>query len=134
MEALEKFIEKRMQQSEFSAMMIPRYLEKPNAFLGSKNFTLEQGKEFEADAKKCKAVLNFLKQYNNNAKGILTLNLKLDFIFNHKTQNELAIEIGITQWELLQKIKDYSFDKKQLSKISKIYRELYLKDKRSNVL
>ena len=64
MEALEKFIEKRMQQSEFSAMMIPRYLERPNAFLGSKNFTLEQGKEFEDDAKKCKAVLIFLKEYN----------------------------------------------------------------------
>ena len=70
----------------------------------------------------------------STAKGILTLNLKLDFIFNHKTQNELAIEICITQWELLQKIKDYSFDKKQLTKISKLYRELYLKDKRSNVL
>lgn len=64
MESLEKFIEKRMQQSEFSAMMIPRYLEKPNAFLGSKNYTLEQGKEFEVDAEKCKAVLNFLKLYN----------------------------------------------------------------------
>ena len=66
MEALEKFIEKRMQQSEFSAMMIHRYLERPNAFLGSKNFTLEQGKEFEDDAKKCKAVLIFLKEYNKN--------------------------------------------------------------------
>lgn len=66
METLEKFIEKRMQQSTFSAMMIPRYLEKPNAFLGSKNFTLEQGREFEEDAKKCKAVLNFLKEYKKN--------------------------------------------------------------------
>lgn len=41
MESLEKFIEKRMKQSEFSAMMIPRYLETPNAFLGSKDYTLE---------------------------------------------------------------------------------------------
>ena len=60
------------------------------------------------------------------------LNKKVDFIFNHKTQNELALEIGITQWELLQKLKDNLFDKKQLTKISKIYRKLYLKDKRSN--
>lgn len=44
--------------------MIPRYLEKPNAFLGSKNYTLHQAEEFKADAKKCKAILNFLKQYN----------------------------------------------------------------------
>lgn len=64
MESLEKFIEKRMQQSEFSAMMIPRYLEKPNAFLGSKNYTLEQAEEFKADAEKCKAVMMFLKEYN----------------------------------------------------------------------
>lgn len=64
MEALEKFIEKRMQQSEFSAMMIPRYLERPHAFLGSKNYTLEQAEEFKADAEKCKAVMKFLKDYN----------------------------------------------------------------------
>jgi hypothetical protein len=60
MESLEKFIEKRMQQSEFSAMMIPRYLEKPNAFLGSKNYTLEKAAEFKADAEKCKALMMFL--------------------------------------------------------------------------
>jgi len=64
MESLEKFIEKRMQQSEFSAMMIPRYLENPNAFLGSKNYTLQQADEFKKEAKKCKAVLTFLKEYN----------------------------------------------------------------------
>ncbi|MBC7524066.1 MAG: hypothetical protein H7239_06480 [Flavobacterium sp.] len=68
MEALEIFIKKRMQQSEFSAMMIPRYLEKPHAFLGSKNFTLEQGKDFEKDAEKCKAILHFLKDYNKQIK------------------------------------------------------------------
>ena len=37
MESLEKFIEKRMKQSEFSAMMIPRYLETPiSTFLKKK--------------------------------------------------------------------------------------------------
>ena len=64
METIEKFLQKRIRQSEFSAMMIPRYLENTNAFLGSKNFTLQQGKIFENDAKKCKAILNFLKDYN----------------------------------------------------------------------
>lgn len=66
MESLEKFIEKRMQQSEFSAMMIPRYLENPNAFLGSKNYNLEQAEQFKEEAKKCKAVLSFLKEYKKN--------------------------------------------------------------------
>lgn len=66
MESLEKFIEKRMKQCEFSAMMIPRYLETPNAFLGSKNYTLKQAEEFKKEAKKCKAVLSFLNQYNKN--------------------------------------------------------------------
>ena len=60
MESLEKLIEKRMNQSNHMAMMIPRYLENPNAFLGSKNFTLEQAALFKADAQKCKSVLDFL--------------------------------------------------------------------------
>lgn len=64
MESLEKFIEKRMRQSEFSAMMIPRYLETPNVFLGSKDYTLEQAEEFKKDAKKCKFVLELLKIHN----------------------------------------------------------------------
>ena len=68
METLEKFIEKKMQQCEFSAMMIPRYLEKPNAFLGSKKFTLEEANQHEKEAKKCEAVLIFLKNYNKEQK------------------------------------------------------------------
>jgi hypothetical protein len=64
MESIEKFLEKRMHQSEFSAMMIPRYLENPNAFLGSKNYSIEQAEEFKQDAKKCKIILDFLKIYN----------------------------------------------------------------------
>ena len=60
------------------------------------------------------------------------LNKKLDFIFNYYTQNELAVEIGITQWELLEKLKDNSLDKNQLTKISRIYRKCYLKDKCRN--
>ena len=60
------------------------------------------------------------------------LNKKLDFIFNYYTQIELAVEIGITQWELLEKLKDNSLDKNQLTKISRIYRKCYLKDKGSN--
>lgn len=61
MEKLEVFIEKRRRQAEFHAMMIPRYLETPDAFLGSKNYTLKQAEEFKEDAEKCKMVLDFLK-------------------------------------------------------------------------
>jgi len=68
MESLEKFIEKRMRQSEFSAMMIPRYLKNPDAFLGSKNYTMEQSLEFKNEVKKCKAVLKFLREYNKQRK------------------------------------------------------------------
>ena len=68
MESLEIFIKKRMQQSQFSAMMIPRYLERPNAFLGSKNYTLEQAEIFKKDFQKCKAILEFLTQYNKSNK------------------------------------------------------------------
>ncbi len=64
MESLEIFIKKRMQQSESLAMMIPRYLENPNAFLGSKNYTLKQSEDLKKEAIKCKAVLDFLKVYN----------------------------------------------------------------------
>lgn len=54
------------------------------------------------------------------------LSKKLDFIFDYMTQQELSVSLCITQWLLLQKIKDSSFDKKELTSISKIYRDLYL--------
>jgi hypothetical protein len=54
------------------------------------------------------------------------LSKKLDLIFDYMTQQELSVSLNITQWNLLTKIKDYSFDKKELTSISKIYRDLYL--------
>lgn len=68
MESLEKFIEKRMQQSEFSAMMIPRYLENPNAFLGKNTKTIEDAEKMKKESKKCKAVLDFMREYNKQNK------------------------------------------------------------------
>lgn len=64
MESLEKFIEKRMNQCSFEAMMIPRYLEDPNAFLGKNTKTLIDAENMKNEAKKCKMVLDFLKIYN----------------------------------------------------------------------
>lgn len=69
MESLEKFIEKRMRQSDFTAMMIPRYLERPDAFLGKNTQTLQDAEMYKKDAEKCKAVLNFLKEYNKTIKS-----------------------------------------------------------------
>lgn len=54
------------------------------------------------------------------------LSKKLDFIFNYLTQQELSVSLNINQWNFLKKIKDYSFNKKELTTISKIYRDLYL--------
>lgn len=54
------------------------------------------------------------------------LSKKLDLIFEHLTQNELAEKLGITQWTLLEKMKDTSFNKSEFQKISNYYREFYL--------
>ena len=61
-----------------------------------------------------------------NLKSKEILSKKLDFIFDYMTQQELSVTLNITQWNLLTKIKDYSFNKKELTSISKIYRDLYL--------
>lgn len=68
MESLEAFIRKRMNQSDHMGMMIPRYLENPNRFMGKKQYTLEDAVNHQKEAKKCDAVLKFLKQYNRENK------------------------------------------------------------------
>lgn len=61
-----------------------------------------------------------------NLKSKEILSKKLDFIFDYMTQQELSVSLGVSQWLLLEKIKDNSFDKNELTTISKIYRDLYL--------
>jgi hypothetical protein len=56
------------------------------------------------------------------------LSKKLDYIFNHLTQRELAEILLLSQWDLLDKIKTNCFSKKELCKISNIYRKYYLYD------
>lgn len=51
---------------------------------------------------------------------------KLDVIFGHYTQNELANVLAISQWELLEKIKDNSFNKNETSTINKVYEKVIL--------
>ena len=51
---------------------------------------------------------------------------KLHVIFGHYTQNELANVLAISQWELLEKIKDNSFNKNETSTINKVYEKVIL--------
>jgi len=55
------------------------------------------------------------------------LSFWLNFIFNFYTQQELAQELKITQWELLTKIKDKSFTENELLNIETICNEFSLK-------
>ena len=52
---------------------------------------------------------------------------KLDIIFNYYTQRELAIALGITQWKLLEKIKNNSFTSEEIILIKKTCENLLLK-------
>ena len=52
---------------------------------------------------------------------------RLNFLFNIYTQQELAKELNINQWQLLQKIKDKSFTDEELLKIETICNEFYSK-------
>jgi hypothetical protein len=51
------------------------------------------------------------------------LEFRLNFLFNLYTQQELAEELKITQWELLSKMKDNSFTSDELLSIEKICNE-----------
>ena len=51
------------------------------------------------------------------------LNFRLNFLFNLYSQQELAEELKITQWELLAKMKDKSFTEMELLKIENICKE-----------
>jgi hypothetical protein len=51
------------------------------------------------------------------------LNFRLNFLFNLYSQQELAEELKITQWELLTKMKDKSFTEMELLKIENICKE-----------
>lgn len=52
-------------------------------------------------------------------------NKKLDNIFNHFTQKEIANRLSISQWELLEKLKNKDFDKNEISELDKILNEIF---------
>ncbi|MDR6844483.1 hypothetical protein [Flavobacterium granuli] len=69
MEKLEIFLEKRMRQSEHHAMMIRRYNEFPDQFLGSKNYTEQDSIDAQNDSVKCKLALKLLKELKKAKPG-----------------------------------------------------------------
>jgi hypothetical protein len=52
------------------------------------------------------------------------LEIRLNFIFNFDTQQELAEKLNINQWKLLEKMKDNSFTNDEVLLIEKICNEL----------
>lgn len=49
------------------------------------------------------------------------LKIKLDYIFNRITEQDLAEKLKITQWELLSKMKDNSFTDNEKEFIDKVF-------------
>ena len=51
-------------------------------------------------------------------------NKKLDNVFNHLTQKEVANRLAISQWELLEKLKNKDFNKIEILEIDNILNEI----------
>jgi hypothetical protein len=57
MQSLSAYLRERIQQLEHRKMMIPRYVEQPQAFLGKKDFSLDDLPKIEEDLKECRIAL-----------------------------------------------------------------------------
>lgn len=57
MQSLTSYLKERIQQLEHRKMMIPRYVERPEAFLGRRDFSLDDLPKIEEDLKECKFAL-----------------------------------------------------------------------------
>jgi DNA-binding transcriptional regulator LsrR (DeoR family) len=55
------------------------------------------------------------------------LEIRLNYIFNFYTQQELAEKLNITQWELLEKMKNKSFTKNDFDIIENICNKILFK-------
>ena len=90
MESLEILLQKRIRQCDFEAMMIPRYLENPNAFIGKNTKTLEDAKKMEKESKKCRAVLKYLKEYRKLIMKTAIVNLGgEDYSVEYENQKDI---------------------------------------------
>jgi hypothetical protein len=57
MQSLSAYLKERIQQLENRKMMIPRYVERPEAFLGKKDFSMNDLPKIEEDLKECRFAL-----------------------------------------------------------------------------
>jgi len=82
MKTVESFLKDRMEQSSFMAMMIPRWISTPNAFVGKNSHTLQDAENFQKDAAKCKATLKFLAEYNRQERATLKAKIRAEITSN----------------------------------------------------
>lgn len=68
MTTLEKFLIARIEQLDHRKMMIPRYVERPHAFAGKKDFSLEDLPRIEIEIGEAKAALKAVREFKNQTK------------------------------------------------------------------
>jgi hypothetical protein len=57
-----KFLQSRVEQQCNRVMMIPRYLERPHAFAGRNDFSLNDIPKIKQDIAECKAAIKAIEQ------------------------------------------------------------------------
>ena len=77
MEKIEVFLEKRMRQSAHHSMMIKKYNEFPDQFLGSKNYTEQDSIDAHNDSEKCRLALKLLKEFKKAKPGTKEITIQI---------------------------------------------------------
>ncbi len=83
---------------------------------------IEQELHFSFNMSETKRIANFILK--GVEFGADLFNKKIDYILNNFTQQELANRLAISQWELLEKLKNKDFNKNEISEIEKIINEI----------
>lgn len=63
MQSLTDYLRDRLNQFEQRRMMIPRYVERPGAFLGKKDFSLNDLPKIDGEIAECKAALKAVEAH-----------------------------------------------------------------------
>lgn len=83
---------------------------------------IEEELHFSFNMAETKRIANFILK--GVEFGSALFNKKIDCVLNNLTQQELANRLAISQWELLEKLKDKDFNKNEISEIEKILNEI----------
>ncbi|HEX8331902.1 MAG TPA: hypothetical protein VF622_04725 [Segetibacter sp.] len=102
MQSLSTFLNQRIQQLEHRKMMIPRYVERPESFLGKKDFSLSDLPKIEQDLKECKFALWAIE---SRKKGKPITTTKDGLYWNEESAKEMMIcdKCGSEGWIYLLK-------------------------------